>query len=211
MAVAPERAAATLVLLHGRGHDPASMQALAGRLGLPDVACVAPGAPGGSWYPERFIEPRAANEPHLGAAHAAAHAALDALEARGIAPARIVLGGFSQGACLACDVLAARPRPVGALAVLCGGLIGADPEEWARPGSGALAGLPVLLTGTEDDAWVPVERVRATAEVLRAAGAEVDLRVSPPAPHEVHPEEVQALRELVRRVADDRSTPGGGR
>jgi predicted esterase len=43
--------------------------------------------------------------------------------------------------------------------------------------------------------------VRDTAEVLRAAGAAVDLRVSPPAPHEVHPEEVDALRELVRAVA----------
>jgi predicted esterase len=201
VAEGPEQAAVTLVLLHGRGHDRASMQALADRLALPDVAWVAPGAPGGSWYPERFIEPRAANEPHLGAAHATVHAALDELEARGIPSARIVLGGFSQGACLACDVLAARPRTVGALAALCGGLVGSGPEEWPRPAPGSLAGLPVLLTGTEEDAWVPVDRVRDTAEVLRAAGAAVDLRVSPPAPHEVHPEEVDALRDLVRAVA----------
>ena len=201
MAVAPEHAAVTLVLLHGRGHDPASMRALADRLDLPDVACVAPAAPGGSWYPERFIEPRAANEPNLIAAHAAAHAALDDLEAREVPPARIVLGGFSQDACLACDVLAARPRPVGALAAIGGGLVGAGPEEWPRPGPGALAGLPVLLTGTEGDAWVPEERVLAAAGLLRAAGADVDLRVSPPAPHEVHREEVDALRALVRAVA----------
>lgn len=201
MTVPPQEAAATLVLLHGRGHDPASMHALAERLELPDIACVAPGAPGGTWYPERFIAPRAANEPHLGAAHAATHAALDDLEARGIAPARIVLGGFSQGACLACDVLAARPRPVGALAALCGGLIGSGDAELPRPAPGALDGLPVLLTGTEEDAWVPVERVRATADVLRGAGARVDLLVSPPAPHEVHPEEVDALRALVLAVA----------
>src|SRR4051794_6301221 len=121
----PEHAAATLVLLHGRGHDPASMQALAQRLGLPDVAVVAPAAPGGSWYPLRFVEPRAANQPDLRGALTTVHATLDALATRGVAPERIVLGGFSQGACLACDALAGRPRPVGALAVLCGGLIGA--------------------------------------------------------------------------------------
>jgi phospholipase/carboxylesterase len=212
MPPAPEAAAATLVLLHGRGHDPESMRALASRLELPDVACVAPAAPGGSWYPERFVAARAANEPHLSAALDTAHRALDDLEARGIAPERIVFGGFSQGACLACDALAGRPRAVGALAVLCGGLIGAGPDEWPRPAPGALDALPVLLTGTEEDAWVPVDRVRATGEILRAAGAHVDLRVSPPAPHEVHPAEVDALRALVRSVAAARpKATGGGR
>jgi predicted esterase len=177
------------------------MHALAARLELSGVACVAPAAPGGTWYPERFVAPRSANEPQLGAAHAATHAALDDLESRGIAAGRIVLGGFSQGACLACDVLAARPRPIGALAALCGGLIGSGDTELPRPAPGALHGLPVLLTGTEEDPWVPVDRVQVTAAVLRAAGAEVDLRVSPPAPHAVHAEEVDALRALVLAVA----------
>ena len=201
MLVAPEDAAVTLVLLHGRGGAPSSMRELAERLELPGVACVAPAAPGGSWYPDRFFAARAANEPSLSAALAAVHRALDELAGRGVSAARVVLGGFSQGACLACDALASRPRPVGALVVLCGGLIGADEGEWPRPDPGALAGLPVLLTGTEQDAWVPADRVRATGTVLRAAGAEVDLHISAPAPHEVHPEEVDALRALVQRVA----------
>jgi predicted esterase len=203
--VAPEDAAATLVLLHGRGHTPASMHALAERLDLADVACVTPAAPGGSWYPERFTVPRALNQPHLGAALATAHRALDELETRGVRASRIVLGGFSQGACVACDALASRPRPLGGLAVLCGGLIGADAGEWPRPAAGALAGLRVLLAGTEQDEWVSADRVRATAEILRVAGAAVDLRISPPAPHEVHNEEVDALREFVRTVAARRA------
>jgi predicted esterase len=203
--VAPEDAAATLVLLHGRGHTPETMHALAERLDLADVACVTPAAPGGSWYPERFYVRRALNEPHLGAALATAHGALDELEARGVPAARIVLGGFSQGACVACDALASRPRPLGGLAVLCGGLVGADAGEWPRPAPGALAGLPVLLAGTERDEWVSPDRVRATAEILRAAGAAVDVRVSPPAPHEVHPEEVDALRQLVRTITAGRA------
>ena len=204
MTVVPERAAATLVLLHGRGHAPESMHALARRLELPDVAVVAPGAPDGSWYPQRFIEPRAANEPHLSQALARVHEVLDDLAARGVPPERTVLGGFSQGACLACDALAGRPRPVGALVALCGGVIGAGEHEWPRPEAGALAGLPVLLTGTEQDPWVPEDRVRDTAALLAAAGATVDLRVSAPAPHEVHPEEVDAMRALVLAVAGDR-------
>jgi predicted esterase len=179
------------------------MHELAARLDLADVACVAPAAPGGSWYPERFVARRALNEPHLGAALATAHRALDELETRGVPPARIMLGGFSQGACVACDALASRPRPLGGLAVLCGGLIGAGAGEWPHPVLGSLAGLPVLLTGTEQDEWVPADRVRATAEILREAGAAVDLRIAAPARHEVHPEEVDALRTLVRSVTAD--------
>ena len=80
-----------------------------------------------------------------------------------------------------------------------------DEEERGRPPAGALTGLPVLLAGTEQDEWVDPADVRATAEVLRAAGAEVELRIHPPAPHEVHDDEVAALRALVTRVA-----AGGG-
>jgi predicted esterase len=205
MMVAPEDAAVTLVLLHGRGHTPASMRALAERLELADVACVAPAAPGRSWYPQRFVEPRVRNEPHLGEALATAHRTLDELEARGVPAPRILLGGFSQGACLACDALASRPRPLGGLAVLCGGLVGAGADELTRPAPGSLAGLAVLLTGTQGDAWVPVDRVRVSAEILGEAGAAVDLRISAPAPHEIHPEEVDALRRLVLSVAPSRA------
>jgi hypothetical protein len=41
------------------------------------------------------------------------------------------------------------------------------------------------------------------AEILREAGAAVDLRICAPAPHEVHPEEVDARRALVRSVTAD--------
>lgn len=191
-----------LVLVHGRGHDPASMEALASRLGVDGLRCIAPAAPGGSWYPQRFVAPRAANEPHLARALATVQEILDGLERDGVPPARTLLGGFSQGACVACDVLARGPRRLGGAAILCGGLIGAGAEELARPPAGSLAGMPVLITGTEEDAWVPVERVRDSAAALGAAGAEVDLRIFPPAPHGIHPEEVDALRELVlRRLA----------
>jgi phospholipase/carboxylesterase len=193
-------APAVLVLLHGRGHEPASMHELAGRLGLPDVGCVAPAAPGNSWYPERFIQPRSANEPALSRALNVVASTLDRLLAAGVDPGRIVVGGFSQGACVACDALARRPRRVGALAVLCGGLIGASGDELASPPAGTLDGLSVLLTATEQDDWVPVERVQRTAELLSAGGASVDLRVHPPAEHRVHDDEVDALRALVRRV-----------
>jgi predicted esterase len=193
----PERARATLVLLHGRDHEPSSMVELVRRLELPDLACVAPAAPDGSWYPQRFFEPREVNEPELSSTLDMIDALLDDLAARGVPPERTLLGGFSQGACLAAEALARRPRPLGALAVICGGLFGVDGEELLRPPPGSLAGLPVLLTGAEDDEWVPLVRVWLSADVLGAAGADVDLHVFPPGEHGIRDEEVAALRELV--------------
>jgi predicted esterase len=186
-----------LLLLHGRWYKPGSMRDLAARLGLPGIACVAPAADERSWYPQRFMDPREANEPELSRAIEHVHALLDDLETQGVEPERIILGGFSQGGCLACEALAQRPRPVGALIVLCGGLMGADEDELTPIPGGAFEGLPVLLTGTEHDDWIPVERVERTAAILEAAGARVDLRIHPPAAHEVHDTEVVALRELM--------------
>jgi phospholipase/carboxylesterase len=84
--------------------------------------------------------------------------------------------------------------------VLCAGLIGANEDELARPPPGAFEDMPVLLTGTEQDEWIPLERVERTAAILTAAGAQVETRIHPPAPHEVHDEEVAAFRRLLLRL-----------
>ena len=186
-----------LLLLHGRWYEPGSMQELTQRLEVPGVACLSPAAPDRTWYPNRFMDPREVNEPALSESIARVHDMLDALAAEGVEPERTVVGGFSQGGCVACQALAERPRPVGALVALCAGLIGEDEDEIVHPPAGSLEGLPVLLTGTEEDDWVPVERVQRTAEILAAAGARVDLRTYPPGEHGLHDDEVAALRQLV--------------
>lgn len=194
------RAEQVLVLLHGRWYRPGSMRELAERIDLPSVACVTPAAPNRSWYPERFMDPRAANEPDLSRAIGQVHETLDRLAADGVEPERTIFGGFSQGACVACEAVAQRPRPLAALVVLCGGLMGANDDELVRPPAGALGGLPVLLTGAEQDDWIPVERVERTASILSAAGARVDMRIHPPGAHEVRNEEVVALHRLLLQL-----------
>jgi phospholipase/carboxylesterase len=75
--------------------------------------------------------------------------------------------------------------------------MGANEDELVHPPAAALEGLPVLLTGTEQDDWIPVERVERTAAILTAAGAQVDMRIHAPGAHEVHEEEIVALRGLM--------------
>jgi predicted esterase len=194
----PEEAAATLVFLHGRGESPGASERFAARLDVPGLALVAPAAADRSWYPQRYFDPPPVNEPHLSRAHEQVGSALDDLVARGVPAERIVLGGFSQGACVALDLLATAPRPLGAVVSLCGCLIGGD--EARQPAGGSLAGLRALLTGAEEDSWVDPADVRMSAEGLRAAGAAVDLLIVDPGEHHVRDEEVDAARALVEAV-----------
>ena len=61
-------AAAALVLVHGRGGAAADMLGLAKAVAPPRTLCLAPQAAGQTWYPYRFTEPVARNEPHLSSA-----------------------------------------------------------------------------------------------------------------------------------------------
>ena len=184
--VGPE-SGSVAVLVHGRGTGPETMLDLAGRLAAAGVRCVLPAAAGNTWYPQRFTAPLAENEPWL-------TWALEALDAHARDDAALV--GFSQGACLVLEYVARHPRRYRAVAALSGGLIGAD-GELTRPRG--LDGTPVLITTAEGDDWVPVERTRESAEILEAAGAQVDLRVFGPSSHTIRAEEADAVAALAPR------------
>ena len=174
----PERARATLVLLHGRDHEPGSMVELAERLQLPGIACVAPAAPDGSWYPQRFFEPREVNEPELSSTLDMIDALLDDLAARGVPPERTLLGASPRARAWPARRWHAGHGLWARSPCSAAGCSASTARSSCAPPPGALAGLPVLLTGAEDDEWVPLVRVWLSADVLGAAGAEVDLHVS---------------------------------
>ena len=170
---------------------------LALRLALDDVHLLVPVAAGRTWYPQRFTAPVAENEPWLSYALEAYDVAVERLAGAGWAAERIVLAGFSQGACLTLEYAARNPRRYGGVAALTGGLIGADSELTHPQG---LAGTPVLITTADGDAWVPPSRTEDSARLLAGGGAEVDKRVFEAGPHEIRPEEVEALRAMIRAV-----------
>jgi predicted esterase len=161
------------------------------RLAVPGVAYLLPVAAGRSWYPARYFDPRAANEPWLSAALDVCEATVELALEGGIPPERIVLVGFSQGACLLADFIARRPRPYAGAALLTGALIG-TPEELAP-----LSGLPVVMVSSRHDDWVSIDHVRATARAFEAAGARVDLRVLADREHFIAPAAVESVRELL--------------
>jgi phospholipase/carboxylesterase len=180
------RAALAGVLLHGRDRTREDKVVLASSFRVAGIRWLAPAADTGSWYPGRFFEPRAANEPFLSQAVEQIDSVIEEASE----------GGFSQGACLAVEYALQRPGHVGAIIVFTGALIGSSDTVWSSS-SEMLAGLRVLLTGSDADEWITQEQTRHTAEVLTGLGADVRLRIYRGRPHIVSEPELTEARGLL--------------
>jgi len=192
---AADDAGLAVLAMHGRGGDPDSMREIAERFGPAPARFFAPEAPGNTWYPQGFLQPLEDNQPALSDSLHALDECLEQLSGLSFGPRRVVLWGFSQGACLVSHyVLAKKPRRCGGLIAFTGGYIG--PEEISAP-RGALSGMPALLRSISEDPWVPRHRVESTAEALRAAGAAVDLRIDAGDQHIVTDEACRAATEFL--------------
>jgi predicted esterase len=183
------------VLVHGRDQDHGFMLDVAARAGLDDVtALLLPESAQRSWYAGRYFDPLPALEPAVTEAVAAVEAAVTAAEDAGLDTGRVVLAGFSQGACVVTEVLRRRPRPFGAVVVLTGALIG-DP-----PPSEGLGGQRVHCSFSRHDAWIAEADALAAARYFERAGAEVTVVTTDEREHGVSDDEARALRELLESV-----------
>jgi phospholipase/carboxylesterase len=189
-------ASGVIVLLHGRGASAEDILSLGETLGEPQFAYLAPQAANHTWYPNSFLVPRQQNEPYLSSALRKAQATLQLATAAGVPFDRIVISGFSQGACLATEFVATYPLRYGGLIAFTGGLIG--PLDADITHKGDLAGTPIFLGSGDPDPHVPWQRVQQSADILKQMGADVTLRRYPGMPHTISPDEIEAARQLVR-------------
>ena len=189
---------AAMVLVHGRGASASDILLLGEELYHPQFAYLAPQAAGNTWYPYSFLAPIAQNEPWLTSALETVAAVVQQVEDAGIDARRIVVGGFSQGACLASEFVARNPRRYGGLLAFSGGLIG--PPGGLRTYSGDLGGTPVFLGCSDVDPHIPQERVLESAQILEALGGDVVYRLYPGMGHTVNRDEIDRARVIVRAV-----------
>ena len=194
-----ETARAAAVFVHGRGASAASILGLAAEFDAPGVAFLAPQAAGSTWYPNSFLAPLEANQPWLDSALEMVGAVLGRLEAAGFASSRVLLLGFSQGACLALEYAARNARRYGGVVGLSGGLIG--PDGTPRDYAGSLGGTPVFLGCSDVDPHIPEPRVRHSADVLARLGADVDMRLYPGMGHTVNQDELNRVQEMLGALA----------
>ncbi|MCR3722886.1 MULTISPECIES: alpha/beta hydrolase [Prauserella salsuginis group] len=197
--VPADRAELAVLAVHGRGQDPAFMRDTSMRFGQVPVRFFAPEADGNTWYPLSFLEPVERNEPALGRSLRVLEDSLVGIARAGFDARRVVLWGFSQGACLLSHLILTAPRPVAGLVLLTGGYLGTEPP--LVQGERFLRGVPAVVRSVENDPWVPRDRVEATADVLRRAGAAVDVRIDPGDEHIITDEACRSATDLLAGAA----------
>ena len=204
-----EEADGAVILVHGRGGSAADILALHTvinpALDLPEaaglkLAWLAPEANGRSWYPQSFLAPRETNEPWLSSALGRIGALIAEIEAAGIPKKRIVLGGFSQGACLTTEFVASHPARYGGLMALTGGLVGPLDGPVTEGPAGSLEGMPAMLLTGVPDPHILWERVEESAAVLTRMGAEITLLQYPGRPHTVSSDEMRRAKAMLAAV-----------
>lgn len=183
------------ILIHGRGASAEDILGLASEFAVDDVAYLAPQAANHTWYPYSFLSPIPQNEPFLTSALGVVGALVERLRDEGVPSERVVILGFSQGACLTLEFAARNPRRYAAIVGLSGGLIGPPGTPRLYPGS--LDGTPAFLGCSDVDAHIPVERVRESAAVLRTMKASVDERIYRGMGHTVNGDELRAVTALL--------------
>jgi phospholipase/carboxylesterase len=191
-------ARAAMILVHGRGATATDILMLAEELAQPGFAYLAPEAANNAWYPNSFLAPLASNEPGLSSGLALIASLLEQVNKAGIAAERVVIVGFSQGACLSLEFVARHARRYGGVIALSGGLIG--PDGTPRDYAGSLAGTPIFLGCSDIDPHIPKERVLHSAEVLRVLGGQVTAKLYPRMGHTINRDEILVARGIVEGV-----------
>jgi len=190
-------ARAAMVLLHGRGATAEDIMTLAAEVERPGWAYLAPQASGNAWYPNPFTAPLESNEPYLSAALDMVSKLVERVEAH-VPAQRIILLGFSQGACLTLEWAARNARRYGAVVGLSGGLIGPDGTPHDYPGT--FDATPLFLGCSDVDPHIAMHRVVEAGEVFNRMGADVAIRFYPGMAHTVSVEELDQVLALVESI-----------
>lgn len=186
---------ALVILLHGYGADGNDLIGLADPLAphLPNAMFMAPNAPerctvnpmGHQWFPIPWMD--GSSEVEMGRSFAASseklHGFLDEVQAEtGIAPARTVLVGFSQGTMMSLHVGPRRTTQLAGIVGFSGRLL--RPEDIGDVATKP----PVQLIHGDADEVVPPASMPEAEAVLSAAGFDVATHVSPGVAHGIAPD-----------------------
>ncbi|WP_374429890.1 alpha/beta hydrolase [Tabrizicola sp.] len=195
----PGRAKVLCIFVHGRNQSPEEMEAaVIRRLSARDVAFALPRAGDKTWYNARAVDSLTETTRAELAASLEGLAAT-VLDLRGKAPdLPLVLGGFSQGACLSLEHAFSGKAAPDAVVAFTGCRVGiaSDDRPHALP-----SGLPVYLSAGSADPWIPVAAFAEAATSLGQAEARLRCDVFPGRPHEVSDAEIAMLDSVLSDLA----------
>lgn len=193
-----EDASTVAIMIHGRGASPQDILGLATAFERPDVTYLAPAAANNTWYPYSFLTEIAKNEPYLSSALSVLGALVADIEAAGVPRGRIVMMGFSQGACLTSEFAIRHAARFGGFVAFSGGAIGPPGTRWND--TGRFEGTPMFFGCSDVDPHIPEVRVNETAEMCERMGATVTKKIYPGMGHLVNDDEIADARALLDSI-----------
>jgi predicted esterase len=196
----PQKADGAIIMIHGRGATAESIVTLAHEFDAENFHFAAPQASGNTWYPYSFMAPSKNNQPGLSSGLQAIFNIVSDLESKGIPKKKIIILGFSQGACLATEFVARHPNHYGGLIAFSGGIIGdgdsVNPENYI----GSLDGTPYFVGCSDNDAHIPVERVEESVEVMTKLGADVTKKIYSGMGHTIIRDEIEEAQKIIDSI-----------
>ena len=205
----PGSVEAAVIWLHGLGADGHDFEPVVPELGLPAaprVRFVFPHAPvqpvtinGGfrmrAWYD--ITNDGRQDADGIRASQQRVEALIDRETARGVAPYRTILAGFSQGGAIALHTGLRYPtRLAGILALSTYLPLGDTLAAEAHP---ANRDVPIVMAHGTQDPLIPLARAAASRDALRALGYPIEWHEYP-MPHSVCAEEIAAIGAWLTRV-----------
>ena len=207
---------ASVIWLHGLGADGNDFASLVPQLdlrGCPSIRFVFPNAPripvtvnGGyvmpAWYDVLGADlQRREDEAGIRQSALAIEALVQREVERGIASAKIVLAGFSQGCAMVLHTGLRHPQQLAGIIALSGYLPLAD--SLAAERHGANQHTPIFRGHGSADPMVGIDRAEASRDALARLGYAVQWHAYP-MPHSVHPQEIADIGDFLRSVIGER-------
>jgi phospholipase/carboxylesterase len=169
----PGESGATLLLLHGTGGDENDLVPL-GRELAPGAAILSPRGKVSEYGAARFFRRLAEgvfdHEDLVFRTHELADFIEATSEEYGFDLSKLVAVGYSNGANTAASLMLLHPGLLRA-AVLFRAMVPFEPEDVPD-----LSGMPIFLAAGRMDRMIPPENTERLVEILREAGADLDLR-----------------------------------
>lgn len=184
-----------MIFLHGRGGSAEDILQLYDEIGDKDFFGAAPQAPENSWYPYSFLAPIKNNELYIRKSHNILKTVIKEFSDKGIKEDKIVLVGFSQGACLTLEYIYRNPNKYGGVAALSGALITPKPEVTVD-----LQSTPVFLGCSENDPHIPLQRIELTNQIFLKMNAETQKRIFRGPFHGVIQDEIDEIKKMAESL-----------
>jgi phospholipase/carboxylesterase len=175
-----------VIMLHGRGASKQDMLSFSSI--LPKANYIALQAPhNNSWFPHSFIAAKKENEPYITEAIGMIYEAANRFDNK-----TVIILGFSQGACLAAEFALRHPKRYGGILIFSGGYIGDTIPETVN-----LEGTPVFIGCSDEDPYIPLERVNETVNLLLQCNADVDKYIYKGNTHRISYEETARASRII--------------